>query len=115
MATSGTANLMPKCAKETVEGWHDTGREDDLALGYHPSDRQRGEDEDGQNDGHGDEDAPWKLPTWVPQVVNMHGIHLDTGVGEEAVDDQDDTGDSCPCGQEMASIQRGSRVVSCSR
>ena len=42
----------------------------------------------------------------------MHGIHLDTGIGEEAVDDQDDTGDTRPRRQEMVRVHRGSRVVS---
>ncbi len=75
-------------------------------CGNHPCDRQRREDEDGEDQRHGQEDGLRIVAAWVPELVDVHGVDLDAGVGEEAVDDQDDAGEPIPRRQEVVGGHR---------
>ncbi len=55
------------------------------------------------------------LAARVLQLVDMHGVDLDAGVGEEAVDDQDDAGQPAPRRQEVLQRSSAPRMVALDR
>src|SRR5579862_6202482 len=105
-------HVQPEVVEQALERLHHTRGEADVARGNGDRDRERGEDEDKQDQHHGEECCSGEFARGVAQLIDVDGVDLDPGIEEEAVDDQDDAGQTVPGWEQMVRAERRGRGVS---